>query len=170
MLRVRIHMGCYGALHNRNASKLLHRTTPCGSLSCLRGRWGRLSQPDISPAVWQLGPLTHKRLVAGRQSPLQGDKRLSISDVRHFRVVPRADIDAPVPPSICRANRGGAEAHGRVACARTLRGADARTPPQNQTQAFHWVTDRQRLHAATIKSRYARHTHVRTVPLPSHLG
>jgi hypothetical protein len=31
------------------------------------------------------------------------------------------------------------------------------------TQAFHWVTDRQRLHAATIKSRYARHTHVRTV-------
>lgn len=39
-----------------------------------------------------------------------------------------------------------------------------RRRPQNQTQAFHWVTDRQRLHAATIKSRYARHTHVRSVP------
>jgi hypothetical protein len=35
------------------------------------------------------------------------------------------------------------------------------TPPPKPD--FHWVTDRQRLHAATIKSRYARHTHVRTV-------
>ena len=86
-----------------------------------------------APAVWQLGPSTHKRLVAGRQSPLQGDKRLSISTCVTSES-PRADIAAPVPPSICRANRGQAEAHGRVACARTLRGADADAAPKTRSK------------------------------------
>src|SRR4029450_10738581 len=79
MLRVRIHMGCYGALHNRTPQNYCIAQSLADFFLALGGRWGRLSQPDISPAVWQLGPLTHKRLVAGRQSPLQGDKRLSIS-------------------------------------------------------------------------------------------
>src|SRR4029453_1541753 len=71
--------------------------------------------------------------VPGSMSSLSRTRQAAVNlDVRHFRVVPRADIDAPVPPSICRANRGGAEAHGRVACARTLRGADADAAPKTR--------------------------------------
>jgi hypothetical protein len=130
-------------------------------------RWGRLSQPDISPAVCQLGPSTHKRLVAGRPSPLQGDKRLSISTC-----VTSESCHEQTLTLQCHLRFAGRIEAGLkrpVACARTSRWCRRGRRPQNQTQAFHWVTDRQGLHAATIKSRYARHTHVRTVP-PAPLG
>ena len=48
-----------------------------------------------------------------------------------------SELGAPVPPSICRANRGGAEAQGRVACARTLRGADADAAPKTRLPLGH---------------------------------
>ena len=52
---------------------------PVNNLSLVFVKVGPASQPDISPAVWQLGRELITPLVAGRQSPLLGDKRLSIS-------------------------------------------------------------------------------------------